>query len=341
MIAIAFAWSRFAASAVLVLGFVQPTLAFQISGKGIPGFGAECVHERITTAAMTCIGAEACPPIQSCNEIGWHDLRTGVRWNDDPLRLLAHGRTYSLSGAYFFHGNRISKRNSESVGIAYNTMYRSHFGDLQFLHAIARREAETARETVRQMLLWGEFAYKVSTGVIPGSTSLADVPIQGIPQLFSGKAWSVEFLFAMRCTSTRDCKFFESDKPRVPNFALGSLLHLVQDSYADGHTLRQFELKADTEGAQVCFGPIERFHVYSLQDPRKHRKADETPAWLSGTVGMRCENPVSVSSRILQYAGTNGAPPATWSEVRAYLEAGPLRLSHPDAGANSGPFARD
>ncbi len=106
--------------------------------KIVVGPKHDCVHERILLAAQACVDKEVCEPAtRACDDPDWGGLRDGVRWNDDPLRLLNDGRTYVYSGAYFTHGQRVSVKDPTKIGITWNTHYRSHYGDMQFLHAMA------------------------------------------------------------------------------------------------------------------------------------------------------------------------------------------------------------
>ena len=69
--------------------------------------------------------------------------------------------------------------------------------------------------------------------------------------------------------------------------AIGSLLHLVQDSYARGHTRRTLLNPEDLSGAPDDdeflpgkwgrYGAVENFHCYRGQNPDQHKKYDRPP----------------------------------------------------------------
>ncbi|RVD86211.1 uncharacterized protein DFL_004499 [Arthrobotrys flagrans] len=53
--------------------------------------------------------------------------------------------------------------------------------------------------------------------------------------------------------------------------ALGSLLHVIQDSYAKGHTRRS---GVSNEGGYLHLGPIKTFHCYHGQNEHAHTEFD-------------------------------------------------------------------
>lgn len=61
---------------------------------------------------------------------------------------------------------------------AYNDaplLQRFHFGDLQFLHAVASRDGETAGQTQQSVMMWEEFTWKVAIGTYVLDTKLQHV----------------------------------------------------------------------------------------------------------------------------------------------------------------------
>jgi len=309
--------------------------------RDVPTYAGECVHEILAAAAVACVGQDTCTLPHTCDEVRFDGFRAGVRWNDDPLRLLDYGKTYGIFGVYMKNAESIAHRNPRAIRRRYNTMYRSHFGDLSFLHSMAMREGEPAAETVAHMLAWAEFTYRIGTGEISGDTALADVRVAGIADLFSEKHWTVWQLLSLRCSRLKSCHSGPVEPARLRLIALGSLLHLVQDSYALGHTQRTLTVTPDGTRTRACFSSIARFHVYFVQDSTKHRSADLMPSWANREVARGCDNPLDASTRILEFAALRGGNPADWSTVMSYLNDGPFRLEHTEATADAGDaFAR-
>jgi hypothetical protein len=92
--------------------------------------------------------------------------------------------------------------------------------------------------------------------------------------------WTSLWLFNQECrrvlTINRIGKSFTKLKCRLPNtnitttrnYALGSLLHLIQDSFAQGH-VKRIEAKVCTPG------PVQKFLDYNKQNKTEHKKYDK------------------------------------------------------------------
>ena len=70
-------------------------------------------------------------------------------------------------------------------------MYRSHFGDLQFLHSMASRDGEMASETRQRILMWAEFTWSVAVGTQDSKGLLKDVKIDRFSEFFPKSGQSV------------------------------------------------------------------------------------------------------------------------------------------------------
>ena len=90
------------------------------------------------------------------------EIVAGVRWNDDPLSLLQSKLLDFTINFTHSCGEKISAK----TGPAWDLLYRTHCGDMQYLHAMASSSTETQEVTVNKMMMWLEFTYKVSTGSI-------------------------------------------------------------------------------------------------------------------------------------------------------------------------------
>lgn len=176
---------------------------------------------------------------------------------------------------------RMNKNRPDSlgVGLGHELFQRTHWGDLAFLHAMRATSKERPEETRRKVLMWARFVLGVWSGRIPRGTRLKDVVVDGAPlaglELLSKdseKNWNgcqnaekrdeeacdfgdwrnhpkplqdttVEELL---CFPSRHCDGYQGR-------AMGSLLHMVQDSYSPAHTDRP------------KMGPITEYFFYLVQ----------------------------------------------------------------------------
>lgn len=179
----------------------------------------------------------------------------GVVWPDDPKCLLfddPKGTTNYSSGAAWYEEFDEDEKDDKKALTA-----RSHYGDLQFFHAMASKDGEKAEETKKKMMAWAEFNVSVATGKIGPDTKLDE--IEGIQELFKEqKGFTVKDLFG---GSAAGGKALSGDD--VKQRAAGALLHMIQDSHAQGHCERD-----------PVTGEIKSFHSYGGQDHTKHGAKD-------------------------------------------------------------------
>lgn len=273
----------------------------------------------------------------------------GVQWNDNPPFVLDKSGFKYASGKHAparCLGDTIrlprlpdcwmsAMRDAEQVAerfqidAVFPILYRSHYGDLQFLHGMATGK-EPASTTRAKMMLWAEFAYRVARGDIPSTTALDKVALPGFPELIGIRERTVESLFTLGDPA------FRGD-PQIKLFALGTLLHMVQDTFSDAHAERGEEgglCDGSSELRQP--GPIRRFHSYDLQDPDKHKKADTRHAFHNHDLKVG-NNAVQVTKNLLKFHRDR----TEWPAVKEYLgcvfriAAGADDLP-PNAGADYG-----
>jgi hypothetical protein len=325
---------------VLSVVALQPAAAWEINPTenrykqgqtpGVVPF--DPLHETITWNALDCAlddtlardldGLKACLPLSFADrpeEPGNDDsaLIRGVWWNDDPEQML-NSVNYPRFAVNMARAERDSRTPGKINGGS-RMQYRSHYGDLQFLHAMAAADGEPAAETRRKVLDWMEFAYGVASGAIDPSAPLGTIELAMPREFFAGQAeWTVARLFNPR----------ESlGEGTLPEHALGSMLHVIEDSFAAGHTGR------NTAASAICpFGTVWQFRAYQSEDSDKHSVAD-------GRAALETADPrlVSVAARLIELQRA-GAP---WeSEVKPFLEA-VFCLDDLSLPAGPGEFARD
>lgn len=220
------------------------------------------VHEAITLNALDCVvqaGSEKqCLTTEAVrvNQV----LLYGVRWPDDPpfalnrasppriadcdpkvtLRSTAQPKCWKglFSDADKTAKQRMASRPGEpAFGPGEYLLYRSHFGDLQFFHAMAAYDGETAAETRQRMRMWAQFLWGVATRTGPTDRFLRTVGIDQLEHYFPGEMTATN-LFATGIVEVR------KDLDKV---AIGALLHMLQDSFSQAHAGRNPESGAACE----------------------------------------------------------------------------------------------
>lgn len=305
---------KFIAIAISCAAVVAPAGAYNMNSVATPVLSytshaylldkvSDPVHEIITMLAYNCQanpGACRGQPLtfdraRVDKPIG-HLVR-GVEWNDDPSLMLSGGAIDKSRWVIWMDdGERIAdcirsgKAGCKTIDHTFDLLYRSHFGDLQFLHAMASRDGEPPAETRRKIMDWAEFSYKVATGAISPETPLSDIKDVQIDKYLRRGSWTPQFLFT-KTTGDKDVA------GTVYLVALGSLLHMVQDSFSDAHVRRKGSCRALNHNKLE----IEEFHNYVMQDAAAHKRADVKPQWVEDG-DISDANPVTASAKILRAA---------------------------------------
>jgi len=249
---------------------------------GLEVFG-EPVHEEETDRIYGCDGS-------LCD--GESVLRApaavlaGVRWNDDPPFRISSGEGRNTSCKvtqtirfqtqprcwYQLFSDAEGRSESGEVfdaGSGAALLYRSHFGDLQFLHAMASANDVSASDTRRQIVDWAEFNWRIMYGDYDLGTRLSSVDNDTMRTRFGRSGWTVQDLYTLGSPALR---------PHIRDVAFGSLLHMLQDSFAAGHVDRASPLSANTcsiAGNSIqAPGVVNEFHAYNQQDHGLHSEAD-------------------------------------------------------------------
>ncbi len=279
------------------------------------------VHEKMTKISITSSNIHG----RSFNATYDLPYLKGIYWNDDPEQMLCpwcdytHIKKWGPKWAVkFLEAKRKATRKNNPVMFTNsdNLLSRSHFGDMQFIHAMAYKDDIPAKETLRKILLWAEFSYRVGTGEISGRTKIKDVQIQGFPEFFSKNS----------IIYNSDISTFFHDR-RVKRIAIGSLLHLIQDSYSLSHVDRKI---IDGDKGRFCRANVVRFHSYSGQDTEKHANEDKWPENLDKSINKMVCDPISAGARILEYYAKNNFSGEKWDKVKEYLVEYVFNLENPE-----------
>lgn len=299
----------------------------------------EPVHEEITNRIYGCDG-DICKGSGTISAPA--PVLAGVRWNDDPpFRMkkseLPSGckpetirfETQPTCWITLFNDAKRGAARGKRYGSGSAMLYRTHFGDLQFLHSMATQDGETAAETKAQVMDWLQFSWRTALGEYRLETRLADVPIPRIRDLFENSDWRLQELFTLGASGGL--------RQDVHLVAFGSLLHTLEDSYAEGHVNREESSGSVRcrigDGAVDAPGAIREFHAYNRQDHAAHSKADSRASFL-----VRYNEPGDVVEvgRAVLHAYRKRLP---WDEVQPFFDC-IFQLRNPGAPAGPGDFVR-
>lgn len=286
------------------------------------------------------------------------DLVLGSEWNDDPDSLLRQNVVRSLQWNALFKDAQLQAKckvdgaqpQCKGVKITDTPMmlYRSHFGDFQFIHAMASDQSETAADTKAKMMKWAEFTYTLSISSNKLGKETIDGPavsaFSDIASTLKRQGWTVGALFdpvpggewKSSFLSGKVGSYKPSGKPRaqvtysdprdaasIKHIALGSLLHMVQDSYSDAHTERVLGCNPLSRERK----DIVSFRNYVNQIAEDHAHADIHPKWLENGE-LQKYNPVWASAKLIQFS-FNKIPWAGKGGVEEFLDKEVLPLSNP------------
>jgi hypothetical protein len=336
----------------------------RIVDRGVKIF-VEAVHEEITQRMYGCEdNLKDKPnewndkPICAKQKFAPQAVIDGTRWNDNPPFMLKpgfvlpNGETIGSSCAnetiklprksdcwykVFNTSSEMAQRRffTNRNGVILN---RSHFGDLQFLHSMASRVGDRAQETKVSILMWAEFAYKVASESIPAKTPLKNVPVAGFEKLFRNQEATVENLFLLGDTTYRGSQ--------LRDFAFGTLLHMVQDSFSESHVSRDLSTEGALPGCANTSGSpakIEKFLVYSSQDAAGHKEEDLYEA-LRNDAKKYSPNVIDVGQILVKFyeelkdKQKSNREYSNWDVVKKYLDECVFALNDGDAEADGGKF---
>lgn len=305
------------------------------------------VHEEITRLAYGCPVEDSLQANKTCaseNSFVTPYVIYGVRWNDlPPFRLDVNRDNCQYLGVntckpetvrfstqplcwYCLFADAQKKAEKSKISLCEkgpkvirgNLMTRSHFGDLQFLHAMATEPGESPEITQQKILGWLELAWRVSTGEILVSTYLKDIAIPSLKPHFGCSGWRVADLYIL---GRQDgVKPGENLTPKIREIAFGSVLHTVQDSFAGGHTFRDSsnELNQCIGLKSIKVPRIKEFHSYAAQDGAKHDHSDSRDALVSGTTSESWPFAVEASRELVNLRNEDNRLP--WSQVKNFMQ---------------------
>lgn len=319
------------------LGWMQRTV------QGSVGHFTSPVHEEITHRIYDCdadgaycanVDIEFAPPA----------VLYGVRWNDDPPFAFESGHKQvegcKMQESVRFISQPLCWRNlfkdaekGAAQGSAYDAksghvlLYRVHFGDLQFLHSMASKDGDLSESTRSKIMIWAEFTWRVASGEYGLLTTLRDVKIAGFSDLVGRPDWRIQDLLTYAAPG--------AVRQQIRQVAFGSLLHVMEDSFARGHTDRAepgYQQKCANPGAteHLAPGAIKEFHAYNNQNHAEHSKFDDREMLMTHVANTK-PHVITVGRTLRKYFEDG----ATWDAVKPYMEC-VFTLQHPDTPASAG-----
>lgn len=258
-----------------------------LKGNTIP----KPIHENVTIKVLR---TAKIPDSLKNDTVFLSEVVKGVRWNDNPLD--ADNERPLETIMYFKESCR--KLKSSKTDARYDLLYRSHCGDMQFLHAMASKKTENAGATSELINMWAEFSYKVAAGDISKDILFENVGNKlekRSAELFNIKItdngrrrmeWQPEWLFTFECNrnistptkkggkTTLKCKDKDNQfsEETIQNIALGSLLHMLQDSFSASHVLREISIVDASQTSKA--GRVKQFGMYNDQNANSHSTED-------------------------------------------------------------------
>jgi hypothetical protein len=288
-----------------------PQVVHFIEGlEGVEGFLIEGpfdvnepVHETITLAALMNSMVAVPATVEVGSDQAVNEFFRGVIWNDDPAVLLfdedaSDNWEFSFGVAWFFAFKRAELASENNLA---NLTGRSHYWDLQFLHGMAAEAGEAPHDTLAKIMLWAEVMYRLAIGEgVQGTDQLGAITVaSSVSDGARTYSYSLADFFndessptgsqTLNFLLTQDTACTSLDLRRR---AIGSLLHMVQDSYARGHVKRTLTNPGDLlpgttdqfrPGTYGQYGEVENFHVYRGQDHKLHEKYDKPPEGMTAT----------------------------------------------------------
>lgn len=310
-------------------GIVFRTL-FPVVNFGVHTF-SNSVHEAITNLAYDCPGSgllDCKDPELDAAPVG---VLAGLRWNDDPPFRFSQGQgrysecdkdpTFTVSFAlrtncWYAHFKDIQTKADKDPALFLDgkgtMLARTHFGDLQFLHSMANAKGTPPEVTLQKVMMWAQFSWRVASHGperIRPETRMGSVDLPGLQEHFpANEERTVSDLFTLGRPWLR---------PQLRDLAFGSLLHMVQDSFAGGHATR-----VPTESAGCSVPAIKEFHTYAGQDKDAHKHRD---GFERAEAGLRAGGTTVVD--VLKELIRRRDEDQSWAEVAPYLRDCVFRLT--------------
>lgn len=248
-----------------------------------------------------------------------------VRYPDDPVSELSFKNPIGLIRWSWNMG--VVGCSGKTSDITTGLRCSAHYGDFQFIHSMSSREGVEARVTKSKVMAWVKYLALIVENKMqidgkqfieqnhcdywsneksegnPIAEYMIPDGLDKFPCVVNkGKPWTVATMFAFNCKNKIVNCDVDLSQRNVRTKAIGSMLHLVQDSFSQGHALRGDccnEVSNDKLAAYQCV-EIKQFNVYQNQNKKRHKHADKAPvAGVSCGLSSPIDDPILSGANIL------------------------------------------
>ena len=322
------------------------------------------VHETMTRMAYACLARAATEPKACWTDSGRLKVAKGkftpeevaVRWPDDPVRKSDWVLSTGSLAKDILHDcpKQVKDTNGKDKTIyAAGLVCSSHYGRLQFLHAMASASDTDGKATLRKIQAWSAFTFDVATSRIDLDLDIcrAVTPAYGGKRVYAALADAFEAGSGNSCDFPADVKkgegamtirdFFTTDCSQIRvlgkkcnvgsgasgdaearRVAIGALMHLVQDSYSQSHAARPIDgiavaFTGPFTATVACAFPVAYFDYGAQSVYDNHSNGDQAPMLDASCAKGAVADPVTASAVIAWKIGHN-RPTA---EMTAWLSA--------------------
>ncbi len=251
--------------AISLIGFDhQRANAFTISANGALKSKYQPVHEMITQKAA--IDSQL---ITDPNSAEMKYLVEGSRFNDDPEGYLLEGAMVAGQGGVFAYATEFIGFNKQKK--VTDPTKATHFGAYQFLHAMGEVNS-TAEQIKEKIILYAAHCWKMANEENSFEKFKSDYNILANQEKnpdasFHATRDQIIVRKTVELFPKEILLFHSTNQLQFKYRALGSLLHVIQDSYSKAHVVR-------TDWEHENSGKIQYFQDYSKQDSLLHNSHD-------------------------------------------------------------------
>ena len=253
----------------------------------------------------------------------------GTWWNDDPL-MYTWGQGWDITEGILKKLAALNdpRRLKYDGGIAgcqvdaeQHLGWHSHYGRLQYLHFMTSTPtgSSTAEQRVRSSttdaLTWMKFAYAVAMGDLRADSALTETLQRevSLPSLALNHCVRLENV-KVRTLFSRLGMPLHHRNAITPDVALGSMLHILQDSFSPAHTCR---VTAHDGGETKAL--LADVYNYNEQNTDRHSDKDLYPDWLhhyaASNMHIYANDPVAVGAWLIAAVDNQ----ISWEAVEARL----------------------
>ncbi|KAI5777449.1 hypothetical protein EDC01DRAFT_624058 [Geopyxis carbonaria] len=249
-------------------------------------FKGQAVHESITIAALLHSKKYPLSWETHAGNMTWlmdrdtFEFVRGIFWNDDPACELFNddrdpeSNRNTATGLVWYQ--RFSREDPRDI------ITRSHHGDLQFLHAMATELGQDPNVTRQLCLDWAKLMYELAVGAVSEWTLLQDTYLKKSFHNGTSPPGSIPLRELLLQGNASNYNWVKIDRR-----ALGTVMHMIQDSYSRGHCQREIlnpqnidygtsNILKFQDNQPGRFGAIENFHYYHGQSD-DHSSYDVKP----------------------------------------------------------------